>query len=49
MSHVGDHGACLTSTPNGSNILYLRFLSSVVTPHYTSFRAHGFQLRCLQE
>ncbi|MDE5943981.1 MAG: hypothetical protein K2G93_00115 [Rikenella sp.] len=49
MHNVGLHGAGWSASATNTNAAYLRFMASVLTPHYEHYRSHGFQLRCLQE
>ncbi len=46
---VGDHGVGWSSSFTDSYVHYLRFRFNVITPQYGHHRAHGLQLRCLQE
>ncbi|MDE6499146.1 MAG: hypothetical protein K2K83_00370 [Rikenella sp.] len=48
---VGTYGLSWSSSvPAGSNnALYLEFCGSWINPNRLDNRAHGFQLRCLQE
>ena len=47
--YVGNHGAGWSSSIAGTQSSYLRFLLDALTPHFSHYRTHGFQLRCLQE
>ncbi|WP_297627739.1 hypothetical protein [uncultured Rikenella sp.] len=46
---VSHEGSTLSSTVNGTNVLFLFSTSGALDPTHTYFRATGFPLRCLSE
>ena len=49
LMSVSHEGSTLSSTVNGTNVLFLFSTSGALDPTHTYFRATGFQLRCLSE
>ncbi len=49
VRHVGNGGYSWSSTVSGSNVRFLDFDPTWLTPQNSYYRAYGFQLRCLQE
>ena len=49
LSHVGNEGSVWSASANGTLGVYLRFVMTAAQPTYSSYRANGFQLRCLSE
>ncbi len=45
----GYYGFNWSSAVSETNGVFLHFYTQGLTPGYSSYRAHGFQLRCLSE
>jgi hypothetical protein len=48
VNNQGSSGYYWSSSPNGTNVPFLYFLSSSVRPQYSDYRAYGLSVRCFK-